>query len=85
MFGLNTGKYGPEKTPYLNTFHAVKSLKSKSLVIIAICCLSRVNKLIFLVFLLFPLVVKESRYKQFTPCEGIVLDPVSLHSTRCSL
>ena len=22
-FGLNTGKYGPEKTPYLDTFHAV--------------------------------------------------------------
>ena len=20
-FGLNTGKYGPEKTPYLDTFH----------------------------------------------------------------
>ena len=24
VFGLNTGKYGPEKTPYLDTFHAVK-------------------------------------------------------------
>ena len=22
-FGLNTGKYGPEKTPYLDTFHTV--------------------------------------------------------------
>ena len=22
IFGLNTGKYGPEKTPYLDTFHA---------------------------------------------------------------
>ena len=22
-FRLNTGKYGPEKTPHLNTFHAV--------------------------------------------------------------
>ena len=22
--GPNTGKYGPEKTPYLDTFHAVK-------------------------------------------------------------
>ena len=22
-FGLNTGKYGPEKTPFLDTFHAV--------------------------------------------------------------
>ena len=21
---LNTGKYGPEKTPYLDTFHAMK-------------------------------------------------------------
>ena len=26
MFGLNTGKYGPEKTPYLDTFHAVKNV-----------------------------------------------------------
>ena len=26
VFGLNTGKYGPEKTPYLETFHAVKNL-----------------------------------------------------------
>ena len=23
VFGLNTGKYEPEKTPYLGTFHAV--------------------------------------------------------------
>ena len=23
VFGLNTGKYGPEITPYLDTFHAV--------------------------------------------------------------
>ena len=23
LFGLNTGKYRPEKSPYLNTFHAV--------------------------------------------------------------
>ena len=24
VFSPNTGKYGPEKTPYLDTFHAVK-------------------------------------------------------------
>ena len=24
VFGLNTGKYGPEETPYLDTFHAVE-------------------------------------------------------------
>ena len=23
VFGLNTGNYGPEKTPHLDTFHAV--------------------------------------------------------------
>ena len=23
VFGLNTGKHGPEKSPYLDTFHAV--------------------------------------------------------------
>ena len=27
VFGLNTGIYGPEKTPYLNTFHAVISIQ----------------------------------------------------------
>ena len=26
VFGLNTGKYGPEETPYFNTFHAVSFL-----------------------------------------------------------
>ena len=26
VFGLNTGKYGPENTPYLDTFHAVSQL-----------------------------------------------------------
>ena len=27
VFSPNTGKYGPEKTPYLDTFHAVKTEK----------------------------------------------------------
>ena len=27
IFGLNTGKYGPEITPYLDTFHAVSGSK----------------------------------------------------------
>ena len=26
VFSLNAGKYGPEKTPYLDTFHAVNSV-----------------------------------------------------------
>ena len=25
VLGLNTGKYGPEKTPYLENFHAVRT------------------------------------------------------------
>ena len=25
VLGLNTGKYGPEKSPYLDTFHAVSN------------------------------------------------------------
>ena len=25
IFGLNTGKYEPEKTPYLDTFHVVNA------------------------------------------------------------
>ena len=28
-FGLNIGKYGPEKTPYLDTFHALSKRKIK--------------------------------------------------------
>ena len=28
VFGLNTGKYGPEKTPYMDTFHTVRSFLS---------------------------------------------------------
>ena len=31
VFGLNTGKYGPEITPYLDTFHAVFILLSINL------------------------------------------------------
>ena len=26
VFKLSTGKYGPEKTPYLDTFHAIVSI-----------------------------------------------------------
>ena len=37
VFGLNTGKYGPEITPYLDTFHAVlleaDSIKNINLVL----------------------------------------------------
>ena len=29
IFSPNTGKYGPEKTPYLNTFHTVTTIYSK--------------------------------------------------------
>ena len=29
VFGLNTGKYVPEITPYLGTFHAVSTLKNQ--------------------------------------------------------
>ena len=38
VFSPNTGKYGPEKTPYLDTFHAVqiplirKNVKKKRIV-----------------------------------------------------
>ena len=31
IFGLNTGKYGPEITPHLDTYHAVILNQSKSL------------------------------------------------------
>ena len=32
VFGLNTGKYGPEITPCLDTFHAVRVLVNDSYV-----------------------------------------------------
>ena len=32
VFGLNTGKYGPEITPYLETFHAVWMAGKKTLI-----------------------------------------------------
>ena len=48
VFSRNTGKYGPEKTPYLDTFHAVNgtgfTLQTRYLVrkfifvIISTCC-----------------------------------------------
>ena len=28
LFSPNTGKYGPEKVPYLDTFHAVEPFRS---------------------------------------------------------
>ena len=31
VFGLNTGKYGPEITPFLDTFHAVIGLVEAAL------------------------------------------------------
>ena len=31
VFSPNTGKYGPEITPYLDTFHVVNSINSKGI------------------------------------------------------
>ena len=31
LFSPNAGKYGPEKTPYLDTFHAVCDITNESL------------------------------------------------------
>ena len=31
VFGLNAGKYGPEITPYLGTFHAVYPTESRKI------------------------------------------------------
>ena len=33
VFGVNTGKYGPKKPPYLDTFHAVKGRRYRDLII----------------------------------------------------
>ena len=45
LFGLSTGKYGPEKTPY--TFHAVLGLPSK-ITLISQMFLKDVGKKFFL-------------------------------------
>ena len=36
VFELNTGKYGPEKTPYLETFHPVQGsmLRAMSFIVV---------------------------------------------------
>ena len=31
VFALNTGKYGPEITPYLDTFHTVMIAKNRGI------------------------------------------------------
>ena len=38
VFGLNTGKYGPEKIPYWDTFHAVTYLGSCQASIMELFC-----------------------------------------------
>ena len=38
-FNPNTGKYGPEKTPYLNTFHVVS--------IVSVCAYDLSNRSMF--------------------------------------
>ena len=42
VFGLNTGKYGPEITPYLGTFHAVLTANPPINI-----CISRINNRLF--------------------------------------
>ena len=37
VFSPNTGKYGPEKTPYLDIFHAVLLIVGEKLFILDIC------------------------------------------------
>ena len=43
VFGLHTGKYGPEKTPYLKTFHAVILVEPDTLVSGLIVVISSIN------------------------------------------
>ena len=53
VFGLNTGKYGPEITPYLDTFHVVLSIcysevNSYEISSIRYPCFTRVGNTIWL-------------------------------------
>ena len=41
VFSPNTGKYGPEKTPYLDTFHTVFSIKILLITVIIIFLCNR--------------------------------------------
>ena len=52
-FGLNTGKYGPEKTPYLDTFHAVMRFKQKKHPSYSIICNKQQNVVNLRTFLNF--------------------------------
>ena len=44
VFSPNAGKYGPEKTPYLNTFHAVNIIAKENLNSILPCRLANIQK-----------------------------------------
>ena len=48
ILGLNTGKYGPEITPHLDTYHAVILNQSKSLT-----CHNNCNTHTFFLFFFF--------------------------------
>ena len=43
VFGLNTGKYGPETTPYLDTFHAMDPSQNLSSVYVEWSCAVRIT------------------------------------------
>ena len=47
--GPNTGKYGPEKTPYLDTFHAVFLIKGNTVLVMIL----KVYLTILLIFLFY--------------------------------
>ena len=48
LFGLNTGKYGPEKTPYLDTFHAVYGVKKRKIGLKWVKCFHKIWSCIYL-------------------------------------
>ena len=49
VFGLNTGEYGPEITPYLDTFHAMFRLPMQSFLVTTeafFLCMSHLNNIL---------------------------------------
>ena len=44
VFSPNAGKYGPEKTPYLNTFHVVNIIAKENLNSMLPCRLANIQK-----------------------------------------
>ena len=77
VFSPNTGKYRPEITPYLDTFHAKHGIKKRttwSNVTLLCCCFCVMNK-----FSLWPSISIQKQYLNNSEISLILLDVAHQH------